>query len=286
MFKFSDFQKWQPTTRQPQGIEGNHKGLRATTRDCPYIINILKRQKSMKKFSTIIILLSATGFASASDIKFTDEITQQEFQDFVKEFGTAVVFNPMSPAEPLGILGFDVSVETVVTDISENENYWKKMVDDNDPFSYLPVPRLHVQKGLPFGIDVGAMYSSVPGSNISLWGLEAKYAILEGTTLTPAFSVRGSYSQLRGVDDIDLSTQSVDALVSKGFLMFTPYAGASVFRIEGSENSSLVDLEQEDEFGYRALAGVQFSPLPLFVINGEVSFGETTQFGLKLGLRW
>ena len=240
----------------------------------------------MKKVLATIALLSATGLASASDIKFTDEITQGDFKEFVKELGTAVLFNPMSPAEPLGIFGFDVSVETVITDISEGENYWKKLVDDNDPFSYLPAPRLHVQKGLPFNIDVGAMYVTVPGSNIKLWGLEAKYAILEGTTLTPALSVRGSYSQLQGVDEIELSTQSLDVLVSKGILMLTPYAGASIIRIQGSENSNLVDLEQENEIGYRALAGVQFSPLPLFVINGEVSIGETTQIGLKLGLRW
>jgi hypothetical protein len=240
----------------------------------------------MKKVLATIALLSATGLASASDIKFTDEITQGDFKEFVKELGTAVLFNPMSPAEPLGIFGFDVSVETVITDISESENYWKKLVDDNDPFSYLPAPRLHVQKGLPFNIDVGAMYVTVPGSNIKLWGLEAKYALLEGTTLTPALSVRGSYSQLQGVDEIELSTQSLDVLVSKGILMLTPYAGASIIRIQGSENSNLVDLEQENEIGYRALAGVQFSPLPMFVINGEVSIGETTQFGLKLGLRW
>ncbi len=240
----------------------------------------------MKKVLATIALLSATGLASASDIKFTDEITQGDFQEFVKEFGTAVLFNPMSPAEPLGIFGFDVSVETVFTDISESENYWIKLVDDNDPFSYIPVPRLHVQKGLPFNIDVGAMYVTVPGSNIKLWGLEAKYALLEGTTLTPALSVRGSYSQLQGVDEIELSTQSLDVLVSKGILMLTPYAGASIIRIQGSENSNLVDLEQENEIGYRALAGVQFSPLPMFVINGEVSIGEITQFGLKLGLRW
>jgi hypothetical protein len=240
----------------------------------------------MKKVLATIALLSATGLASASDIKFTDEITQGDFKEFVKELGTAVLFNPMSPAEPLGIFGFDVSVETVITDISEGENYWKKLVDDNDPFSYLPAPRLHVQKGLPFNIDVGAMYVTVLGSNIKLWGLEAKYAILEGTTLTPALSVRGSYSQLQGVDEIELSTQSLDVLVSKGILMLTPYAGASIIRIQGSENSNLVDLEQENEIGYRALAGVQFSPLPLFVINGEVSIGETTQIGLKLGLRW
>ncbi len=239
----------------------------------------------MKKI-VMLMLLSIASFTSANDIKITDVITQDDFKDFAKEFGSALLFNPMAPAEPLGIIGFDVSLETTITDISSDEDFWKKLVDDNDPFSYLPVPRLHVQKGLPFNIDVGAMYSAVPDTNIQLWGIEAKYAILEGSTLTPALSVRASYSQLQGVDDIDINTQSLDMLISKGFLMFTPYAGVSLTRVNGSENSSLVTLDDVNETGYRGLAGLQFSPFPLLIINGEISQGETTQYGLKIGLRF
>lgn len=240
----------------------------------------------MKKFTLMLALLSLTNLATAKDIEFTDQITQGDFKSFVKEFGTALLFNPMAPAEPLGITGFDVSVEMVVTDINDQEKYWQKLVDDNDPYSFLAVPRLHVQKGLPFNIDVGAMYMAVPNSNIKLWGIEAKYAILEGSMVTPAVSVRASYSQLLGVDDVDLNTQSLDLLVSKGFLMFTPYGGVSVIRVNGSENSAMVTLDDVNETSYRALAGIQFSPFPLLIINGEVSFGDVAQYGLKVGFRF
>jgi hypothetical protein len=240
----------------------------------------------MKKFTLMLVLLSVTSLVTAKDIEFTDQITQDDFKNFVKEFGTALSFNPMAPAEPLGITGFDASVEMVVTDISDQEQYWQKLVDDNDPYSFLAVPRLHVQKGLPFNIDVGAMYMAVPNSNIKLWGIEAKYAILEGSMVTPAVSVRASYSQLLGVDDVDLNTQSLDLLVSKGFLMFTPYGGVSVIRVNGSENSAMVTLDDVNETGYRALAGIQFSPFPLLIINGEVSVGDVAQYGVKIGLRF
>ncbi len=211
----------------------------------------------------IAILLATASFVQASDIEFTDAISQNGFEEFTKEFGNALLFNPMAPAESLGILGFDVSLETVVTDISDDQEFWINLVSDNDPYAYLPIPRLHVQKGLPFNIDVGAMYVSVPSTNITLWGLEAKYAILEGTTLTPALSVRASYTSLSGVDDVSLDTQALDVLVSKGFLMFTPYAGVSIFRVNSSEHSDIVELEDVNVTGYRALAGMQFSPFPL-----------------------
>jgi hypothetical protein len=240
----------------------------------------------MKKYTLMLVLLSLTSLATAKDIEFTDAITQGDFKNFVKEFGTALLFNPMAPAEPLGITGFDVSVEMVVTDINDQEQYWQKLIDDNDPYSFLAVPRLHIQKGLPFNIDVGAMYLAVPNSNIKLWGIEAKYAILEGSMVTPAVSVRASYSQLLGVDDVDLNTQSLDLLVSKGFLMFTPYGGVSMIRVNGSENSEIVTLGDVNETSYRGLLGIQFSPLPLLIINGEVSFGDIEQYGLKIGFRF
>jgi hypothetical protein len=240
----------------------------------------------MKKYTLMLVLLSLTSLATAKDIEFTDAITQGDFKNFVKEFGTALLFNPMAPAEPLGIIGFDASVEMVVTDINDQEQYWQKLIDDNDPYSFLAVPRLHIQKGLPFNIDVGAMYLAVPNSNIKLWGIEAKYAILKGSMVTPAVSVRASYSQLLGVDDIDLNTQSLDLLVSKGFLMFTPYGGVSMIRVNGSENSEIVTLGDVNETSYRGLLGIQFSPLPLLIINGEISFGDIEQYGLKIGFRF
>ncbi len=234
----------------------------------------------------IAILLVMPSFVQANNIEFTDAISQNGFEEFIKEFGSSLLFNPMAPAEPLGMLGFDVSLETVVTDISDDKEFWINLVSDNNPSTYLPIPRLHVQKGLPFNIDVGAMYVSVPSTNITLWGLEAKYAILEGSTLTPAVSVRTSYTSLSGVDDISINTQTLDVLVSKGFLMFTPYAGISLFRINGSERTDIVELDDVNTTGYRALVGMQFSPLPLMIINAEIALGEVAQYGLKIGVRF
>lgn len=234
----------------------------------------------------IATLLIIPSFVQANDIEFTDAISQNSFEEFIKEFGSSLLFNPMAPAEPLGTLGFDISLETIITDISDDKEFWINLVSDNNPSTYLSIPRLHVQKGLPFNIDVGAMYISMPNTNIKLWGLEAKYAILEGSTLTPAVSVRASYTNLSGVDDISIDTQTLDLLISKGFLMFTPYAGASIFRINGSEHTDIVELDDVNTTGYRALVGMQFSPLPLVIINAEIALGEVTQYGLKIGVRF
>ena len=240
----------------------------------------------MKQGIIAILLMFMTTYASAMDISIPASATQDEFKDFVKEVGYALTFTPMAPAEPLHITGFDVSLEVVATDIDDDKKYWKTFIDDRDVDAILPVPRIHVQKGLPMNIDIGAMYASVPNSNIDLWGIEIKWAILEGTVATPALCVRGSYSALSGVDDLSLNTMSADILISKGILIFTPYAGASAIRVSGSADDSDADLDDEDDVIYKLLGGVQYSPFPLFVINVEVGLGEINQYGIKAGLRF
>jgi len=241
----------------------------------------------MKKIILVLVLLMIAAPVSAKDIEITtNELLQNEFDSFVAEFGAALSFNPMAPAEPLGITGFDIAAEVILTDISENKGYWTKLIEANNPHPFLPMPRLHITKGLPFRIDIGAIYSYVPDTNIKLWGIELKYALLEGSMLTPALSIRGSHSQLSGVDDIDLNTQSLDLMISKGFLMLTPYAAVSALWVHGSENSDLVNLGDVDKTLFRALLGIQISPFPLFAINAEASFGEVIQYGFKVSIRF
>jgi len=243
----------------------------------------------MKKLLPIIILLSLSNFALARDIKLDSSLVQDEFRQFVNEFGTALWFSPMAPAETLGIIGFDVSIESTFTDVGDEKAYWRKVFEDNETYSYIPVPRLHVQKGLPFNIDIGAMYVAVPDSNIKVWGIEAKYALLEGSVVTPAISIRGSYSRLEGVDKLEMDTRSLDLLISKGFLMFTPYAGVSIINIEGRSDlvisSAPFKLNDVGETEKRILVGLQLSLFPL-IINAEASFGEVPQYGLKFGMRF
>ena len=215
-------------------------------------------------------------------------ITQNQFDDFVLDLGTAISFTPMTPAKTLGLLGLDISGELSVSDLSNSEA-WKYLVEDNDTFSYLTLPRVHAQKGLPFGFDVGGMLATLPDSNVQVWGLELKKSLIDdgGVLPIPAVSVRASYSALEGVDDIDLKTYSLDLMVSKDVLMLTPYAAASYLNIEGKETSPYVtglrDVERSDT---RLLGGLQYSPFPFCITNFEVVLGDMPQYNLKVGIRF
>lgn len=227
--------------------------------------------------------------AMAKDISFGNStLVQGQFRDLSREAGAAISFKNTAPAAPLGITGFDAGVEVSAANIKSDSPYWKAAFGNDAP-SYLFLPKLRARKGLPFGIDVGAMYSYVPGSNVKLWGAELSKAILEGTMATPALGIRATYTRLTGVNDLDLQTAGIDASVSKGFLFLTPYAGAGYLWINSkakgnlSASTSLAGAPLKTEIIYqpRVFAGLKVSPLPLFGITAEVEYEVRPIYSLK-----
>lgn len=238
----------------------------------------------MKKILVLaVLLICSAAFASEFDIQ--SSMTQSQFKSLVKEMGLIVTPTPNSPAEPLKTIGFDIALESTVTDISNGNDFWKNAWSDNDPSGYIMANRVHVQKGFPFGLDIGA--SITKGVNLDFTAVtgEVKYAILKGTVATPAISVKASYTKVFGLDDMSLQTASAGAYISKGILMFTPYAGVEGVYAFASDDSGN-DLDNENVGSVRGIAGLQFSPFPLLVINAEAAAGTAMQYGLKLGLRF
>jgi hypothetical protein len=252
-------------------------------------------EDKMKKIATItaFLLLLIAGQVLAADIEFDEGLTQAAFKDLSKEAVALLAYKNMAPAEPLGITGFDVGVESSFVSISTgNNNYWEKAFADDAP-SVLPAPKIRVRKGLPMGIDIGAMYSSIPGSNIKLYGAEVSYAILEGGVATPALGVRGTFTKLSGVDDVDFQTTGFDVSISKGFAILTPYAGAGMVYFNSKAKGDLQSLsttltgsplKDENQWQPRYFGGLKISPVPLFGITAEVEYLNRPVYSLKIAL--
>lgn len=241
----------------------------------------------LRRISTVVLCIGvlAAGTASARDINFgSNVLTQGEFRNLSKEAGTAMAYRNLAPTEPLGITGFDAGVEVSAVSIKNSAgNYWEKAFNNNAP-SYLYLPKIRARKGLPFGIDVGAMYSYVPDSNIKLYGAEISKAILEGTVASPALGVRATYTKLAGVNDLDMQTVGVDASVSKGFVIVTPYAGAGAIWIDSKAKGNLQafsGLKGERIWQPRVFGGLKLTPIPLIGITAEVEYAARPIYSLK-----
>ena len=176
----------------------------------------------MKKNLSLLCMLGcfAQPVWAANNINLTNfAAAQPAFKTFSEDLGSALSYKPITPPTPLGITGFDLGMEVTSTKMRNLDTA------TNSSMSSLIVPKLHLYKGLPLNIDVGAFYSSVPTTNIKLYGGELRYAIVEGGVATPAVGIRGSVTKLTGVDQLAFGTKGLDISISKGFAMFTPYIG-------------------------------------------------------------
>ena len=237
----------------------------------------------MKKTICILSLLSVAGAAHASNDISVTPLTQQEFRLFSEDMGAALSYKPLLPAEPLGITGFDVGVEVTATQLAHPAIFDK--ASNNSSIKTLMVPKVHLDKGLPFGIDVGAFVSKVPNSNISLTGAEIRYAFIPGGIAMPAVAVRATYSHLSGVSQLSFDTRGIDLTVSKGVAMLTPYAGIGEVWVD-STPQQVATLKAERFTLTKYYVGTNVN-LGLMNLDLEADrTGDATSYGVKLGLRF
>jgi hypothetical protein len=230
-----------------------------------------------------LLMAFSSPVIAGNDITLPSTFLQSEFDDLSRQVGLAISYTPLAPAAPLGLLGFDVGVEATAVHIDAKEQFWRDAVGGNKPPSYLLFPKIHAQKGLPLGFDVGVTYAKAPGTNIGLVGGELKWAILKGTLVTPAVAIRGDYTKLVGVNDIDMSVYGADISISKGFAFVTPYAGIGEVWISSKETSDLIDLKQADLKETKGFLGVKFS---FFVISfvAEADFSKVPSYSGRFNL--
>ena len=240
----------------------------------------------MKLFKSLVagmVLSLAASSAWAIESLDPSKLTGDTFESFTKDMGSTLSYKAISPAEPLGLLGFDIGIEITGTSLQGIET-WGSAIGDTD-LSLLPLPKIHAHKGLPFGIDVGLVYATLPMADISYIGGELRYSFVSGNLALPAVAVRGTYSQLMGVDEVSLSTKGVELTVSKGFLMFTPYGGIGNVWTNG-ELSVLNTVEEADVSQFKYFVGLNLN-LGLMNLVAEMDqTGDAKSYTAKMGFRF
>lgn len=238
----------------------------------------------MKRALAVLVTLLAAGTAQAdTTIDQLNQLLQQEFRLLSEDLGATASYKGVIPATPLGITGFDIGVEVTGTKLA-HKDAWERATSGTVPGTVY-VPKLHVHKGLPLGFDVGAFYSSVPSSNIKLWGAEVRYAILKGGVAQPALGVRGTYSKLTGVSDLNFHTTGLELLISKGLTIFTPYAGVGrVWTTSEPVGISNITKEEFAQGKYFVGGNVNFG-LANIALEADKT-GGATSYGAKLGFRF
>lgn len=149
-----------------------------------------------------------------------------DFQAFARTFGAALSSANLMPPETLGHAGFSINGELSVARIASST----PLPTEGRPPGTLLLPSLHVRKGLPFSVELGARSTWIEKSNMVAFTGELKVAVTEGFTYLPDVGVRLHATRLAGSRDFGLTTGGLDVGVGKqfpigGMVTLTPYGG-------------------------------------------------------------
>lgn len=234
-----------------------------------------------------LFVLAFSGFVSlsalaANNIDQIGALSQSDFHDLSRDMGAALSYKAVVPIEPLGIAGFDLGLEVTATRL-QYRDAWNRASSGSAP-STVYVPKLHLHKGLPGGFDVAAFYATVPNSNVDLWGAELRYALIQGGAATPALGLRGTYSRVSGVEQLDFSTRGIELGISKGFTLVTPYAGIGRVWVDSEPRVGTLAAEHFSETKLYAGVNLNFV-LGNLALEGD-RVGDTTSYSAKFGFRF
>ena len=104
----------------------------------------------------------------------------------------------------------------------------------------------------------------------------------------PAIALRGSYTQLDGVDQLDFNTKGIDLSISKGFALFTPYGGVGKVWVTSTPNliPNPANPVEESFTLNKAFVGLNMNFVLVNVALEGDKTGDATSYGVKLGFRF
>jgi hypothetical protein len=226
-------------------------------------------------------LLACALPAAAGDFSNLGNLSQDEFRRLSQDLGAALSYKGVTPATPLGLTGFDVGIEVSATDI-ENSSLFS-LAGSGSP-DYIVVPKLHLYKGLPWGIDIGGFVGGASEVSATVYGLDARWALLDDGVATPAVAVRLSGTQSSGMGGLKVTTVAGDLMVSKKLTIATPYIGAGIVRTSAEAKGT--GLAEETFNESRLFAGLNLNLAIVNLAFEAEKLGENTTLSAKVGWRF
>ena len=227
----------------------------------------------------VLLGLATSAFAS-NNINNLPALNQSGFHDLSADLGAVLTFKQLEGAAPEGITGFDLSFDVSATNVAHPSDW--NTATGGSGVTTIPMARVRISKGLPFGFDVGGFYSSATNSNIKAYGGDIRYAILDGSALAPAVGIRASYNRLSGVSQLSFDTKSLDVSVSKGFGPFTPYAGIGRVWMNSNPDAA-TGLNNESFSSSETFAGLSMSFVVVHLALEANRIAGNNTYSLKLG---
>lgn len=228
----------------------------------------------------LMLALSAEALAGTS-IALAPGMTEPQFQQFSADLGAALSYRDLSVAGPLGHRHFSVGINADYTHLAHAASW---AAGTRSTANTITLPTLYINKGLPFGLNLGGTYTTIPNSNIRLLGAEVSESLFQGNRRLPAVAVRATYSQLAGVPELSFSTVGVELAFSKSLGSVTPYLGLG--RIYVDSRPHVGTLSSQNFVETKTFAGVILHLGTTSVALEGDRIGSSDSITAKFGVRF
>ncbi len=216
------------------------------------------------------IVLSELGTWNGATVE--QDVPRTTFDFIVNELGTAIANKPTSPAETLGVNGFDIGLTSSLALIhsrdesSSDPSPWSRVHPDGTPQDMLWIPGIQVRKGLPLSLEMGASIGYISFSRQTVFGGWARWGLMEGYWPIPDFSIQLGYAGYVGNEELELGV--MDTSITMGYTLpfgtvvginqarFSPFIGAGLLRIHAAPR---LDDQLEESLGLAPVSGFQGS---------------------------
>ena len=239
----------------------------------------------MRHLATALALAVLSALpAHAAGIGLGPGFTTADLRGLTDALGDALTFPNLGPAAPTGITGFEVLAAAGGPQVDTGAHWWHE-VDGSTVGGVFYAQRLIVRKGLPANLDAGVQVGEVLGQRF--WGGEFRWALLEGSTVSPAAALRATYTR-RASSRVAADVADVQIVVSKGFVVVTPYAALGYRRVSADVTfGSPVAASHSATAGrWIGAVGARVKLLPVLRLVGEFRQGanRSVYVGLGVGL--
>ena len=225
--------------------------------------------------SLLGLLLAST--ATASDLGFDpaalSNLTNTAASDLLQVSAYGADHRPYASASPLGVaLGLDIAVDITVIGVPQSFKNAMTAIGSTGIPSTIPLPRVNLRKGLPWGIDFGFTWIGYGVYSVLGFDLQKNWI-----KLPIALASRVSYGT-QSLNFIHTKTFSIDAVASMSLAIMEPYLGLGAQFGSGDLrfNSGTVPVSVATSQSFSSLRF--FAGLPVNLVVVKVTFEYATTF--------
>ncbi len=211
----------------------------------------------------ILSFASAEARASIFDYNNPGALTNDRAKTLIQTIGIAADHRSVASATPLGsVIGLDLGLIVGGVSLPQDFETILGLLGNTQSIpSLLPLPRLSLSKGLPFGVNLTGSWVGFGGMSITAG--EAQWTFLDKAVL-PNVAVRVGYTRA-DIDFLETKTWHTDVVVSKKLPVIDPYLGLGLQSVSGrvafqAGEAPGIDLEQS------ASSGRFFVGLPITLV--------------------